>query len=78
MKVMTPTSTNSREILGPFIESMFFNGGGLLFIALLIIFSLAGGPLPLIAITCVLILGFGLGVVLERYFPYRIFSLKTR
>jgi hypothetical protein len=79
---MKAISINSRKFLGDYIDAQ--NGErlpeGLLCSGLLVsgtlltISCIAGGPLTLVTIACVLILGSGLGVALKRYRRYTISS----
>ena len=71
-------SISSRRFLGGYISQnynrrpdLFLCSGILLILLLLSIFSSVWGPLSLIIIACVLQLGFGLGVVLKRFFPFQ-------
>lgn len=82
MKVI---SINRRKFLGDYIDAhnykqlpdLFLCSGILLILVLLSIFTYVGGVLSLITIVCVLGLGFGLAVVLKRYFPFEITSCGT-
>ena len=75
-------SINSRKFLGDYIDSQnreqlpegLLCSGLLLSGMLLAIFCLVGGTFRLVTITCVLILGSTLGVVLKRYGAYTILS----
>lgn len=79
---MNPISINSRKFLGEYIDAQnterfpegLLYSGLLLSGTLLTIYCLAGGMFTLVTITCVLILGSGLGVTLKRYAPYTILS----
>jgi hypothetical protein len=76
MKVI---SISRRKFLGNYINThkrkslpdLFLGSGILLILVLLSIFTLFGGLLSLLTIACVLEAGFGLGLVLNQYFPFQ-------